>query len=99
MGCVLFAFAASEFEVHPLFAVPGLVRGFQADGSRDSVERAVPQHFGHLLPWASPWEPHNGVTPEVGGILAKVKAASSEEVLCWSPVPPGGSKYNVRPLC
>ena len=35
------AFAAGEFEVHPLLVVPGLVRGLQADGGRDNVERTM----------------------------------------------------------
>ena len=39
--CVPSAFAASEFEVHPLLVVPGLVRGHQADGSRNNVEGTV----------------------------------------------------------
>ena len=40
-GYVPSAFAASEFEVHPLLIVPGLVRGLQADGGGNNTERAV----------------------------------------------------------
>ena len=41
-GRIPSAFAASEFELHPLFAVPGLVSRLLADGCGDDIERAVP---------------------------------------------------------
>ena len=48
-GRVPSAFAASEFELHPLFVVPGLVRGLPADGCGDDVERAVPHNKPLIL--------------------------------------------------
>ena len=43
------AFAAIEVDLHPLLVVPGLVRGLQADGCGDDVERAVPHNEPSIL--------------------------------------------------
>ena len=94
-GCIPSALAASEFEVRPMLAVPGLVRGLQADGSRDNVERAVP----HNEPLAVSFRQQDeaaALQPLVAiGLaakaqkrrdVAKLKAASSGEMRRWSSV-------------
>ena len=47
----------------------------------DSRNMTKPQHFGHTLPWGSPPNPHNSMTPEVDqGTQAQLDTASSDEI-------------------